>query len=118
MEVSFTDFNPNTPTKDRYEYVSDYISTTFDLDIEDTFYLIKQLKNHRSSVVIYAAAIVDFQFYDGSLCVQIDGDGFWFADSISLENVKEILKITFEDCTYFGQYLPKTDTEWGAWTPR
>jgi hypothetical protein len=116
MEVSFTQFNQNIPTKDHYEYVVDYISHDFDLELEDTFYLVKQLKYNRSSVIIYAQAIADFHIFDNVLHVQIDGEGFWCAENISLETAKEILKVTFEGCEYFGQHIPGTTREWEAYT--
>jgi hypothetical protein len=116
MEVSFKDFNPNTPIKERYEYIVDYISHDFDLKFEDTFYLIKQLKHNQSSVVIFADAVVDFHIFDNVLHVQIDGEGFWYAENISLEIAREILKSTFEGCMDFGQYIPTTEREWEAYT--
>jgi hypothetical protein len=116
MKVNFTDFNRNTPTKDRYEYVIDYISHDFDLEFEDAFYLIKQLKHNRSSVVIYGESIVDFNIYDDFLHVEIDGDGFWFAENIDLEIAKEVLRKAYEGCKYFGKYLPNTTREWESWT--
>ena len=116
MEVSFTDFNPNTPTKDRYEYVIDYISHDFDLEFEDVFYLIKQLKHNRSSVVVYAEAIADFHIFDNALHIQIDGFGFWYADNIDLEMANRILRMIYNGCEEFGKYIPNTNIEWGAWT--
>jgi hypothetical protein len=115
MKISFIDFNPHAPVKDRYEYVIDYISQDFDLDRDETFYLIQQLKHDRSSVVVYGEAIADFQIYDNALHVQIDGDGFWFAENISLEIAEKILTATFEGCKYFGQYIPETNREWEAY---
>lgn len=117
MEVSYTDFNPNSPTKDRYEYVIDYISHDFDLEFEDVFYLIKQLKHNRSSVVIYANAIADFHIFDDVLHIQIDGDGFWYAENIDIETAKEILRKVYEGCGYFGQFVSNTSREWESWTP-
>jgi hypothetical protein len=116
MKVSFIDFNPNTPVKDRYEYVIDYISQDFELNLDETFYLIQQLKHNRSSVIIYGEAIADFHIFDNALCVQIDGDGFWVAENISLEIAEKILTATFEGCEYFGQYIPDTYREWEAYT--
>ena len=51
------------------------------------------------------------------LHVQIDGQGFWFAENIDLEIAGKILKVLFEDCEYFGKYIPETTREWEAWTP-
>lgn len=117
MRISFTDFSPNIPPKDRYEYIIDYICHDFDLDIEDAFYLIKNLKHNQSSVVIYANSIVDFHIFDEKLHVQIDGDGFWFAENLDLEIAKEILRITYEGYLYFGKFISDTGREWDAYTP-
>ncbi|HEY0460837.1 MAG TPA: hypothetical protein VGC97_17000 [Pyrinomonadaceae bacterium] len=92
MRVTFSDFNPNTPIKERYEYIVDYISHDFDLEFEDAFYL-------------------------NALDVQIDGDGLWYAQNIDFETAEEILKAIYEGCEYFGQYLPGTSREWDTWTP-
>ncbi|HEY0770466.1 MAG TPA: hypothetical protein VGD31_09020 [Sphingobacteriaceae bacterium] len=117
MKVTFSDFNPNTPIKERYEYIVDYISHDFDLEFEEAFYLIKQLKHNRSSVIIYGHAVADFLIYDDALDVQIDGAGLWYAQNIDFETAEEILKATYEGLEYFGQYLPGTSREWDTWTP-
>lgn len=116
MQVKFTDFNPNTLIKKHYEYIADYICHDFDLEFEDSLYLIRQLKHNRSSIVIYAQAIVDFHIFDYVLNVQIDGNGFWAAENISLEIASEILRNTFDGCEYFGQYVLTTTKEWEAYT--
>jgi hypothetical protein len=117
MEITFIDFNPNTPIKNKYDYITDYISHDFDLEFEDAFFLIKQLKQNRSSIVVYGKAITEFHIYDNLLHVQIEGSGFWFAENIDLKTARIILKLTFEGCDYFGQYLPHTNKEWEAYTP-
>lgn len=117
MKVDFTDFNPNAILKDRYEYGIDYILHNFDLNFEDTYYLVKQLKHNTNSVVVYAESIADFHLFDEALHVQIDGQGFWFAENIDLEIAGKILKAVFEGCEYFGQYILETKKEWEAWTP-
>lgn len=117
MEITFTDFNPNAPIKNQYDYITDYISHDFDLEFEEAFYLIKQLKHNQSSVVVYGKAFADFHIYDDLLHVQIDGLGFWFAENIDLKTARSILKLTFEGCDYFSQYLPDTNKEWEAYTP-
>lgn len=108
---------PNTPLKDRYEYVVDYISHDFDLAFEDAFYLIKQLKHNRSSVLIFAEAIADFHIYDDVLHVQIDGDGFWYAENIDLDMANAILRMVYNNYGDFGKFIPNTSREWEAWTP-
>ena len=116
MKIGFQDFSPNVPHKDRYECGIDYLWHDFDLEFEDAFYLIKQLKNNRSSVVIYAPlAVVDFYIFDNALHVQIDGDGFWHASNLSLEITKEILRITYEGCEHFGSQISGTNQEWDAY---
>lgn len=116
MKVSFIEFNPNVPVKEHYDYIADYVSTDFDLGLEETYQLIEQLKHNRSSVIVFAEANTDFHIHDGGLCVQIDGAGFWFAENITLEIAKDILKLTFEGCDYFGQYITGTSKEWEAYT--
>jgi hypothetical protein len=105
MKVRFSNFNPNTPIKKRYEYIVDYISHDFDLEFEDAFYLIKQLKHNRSSVIIFGQAVADFLIYDNALDVQIDTDRFWYAQNIDLHSAEEILKATYQGCEKFCQYL-------------
>lgn len=117
MKVSFQDFSPNTPDKDCYERGVDYLWHDFDLNLEDTFYLIEKLKTNRSSVIVYfPLASVDFHLFDNMLCVQIDADGFWFGENINLEMAKEILKVAFEGCSYFGSRIPNTNREWEAYS--
>jgi hypothetical protein len=116
MNVSFQDFSPNLPDKERYERGVDYLWHDFDLEFEDAFHLIKPLKNNRSSVIIYSpSAAVDFYIFDGMLCVQIDGDGFWHETNIDLKIAKEILKATYESCADFGTQIPGTNQQWEAY---
>lgn len=116
MNVGFQDFSPNIPDKDRYENGVDYLWHDFDLEFEDAFYLIKQLKNNRSSVVIYSfSAVVDFYIFDDALHVQIDGDGFWHASDFDLEIAREILRVTYEGYADFGTHIPGTCREWDAY---
>lgn len=117
MKVGFQDFSPNIPNKDRYESGVDYLWHDFDLEFEDTFYLIKQLKTNRSRVIVYApSAIVDFYLFDNMLCVQIDGDGFWHETNVDLETAQEILRVTFEGCEDFGSQISGTNREWECYS--
>jgi hypothetical protein len=88
----------------RYTWLED------DLEFEQAFELIKQLKEHRSSVDIYAPSVcTQFYFFDGELCVQIDGCGFWADSPLDFEDVEKILLATYEDCDDFSGVLPGTD---------
>ncbi len=90
--------------------------TIFDLEFEDAFYLIKQLKRNRSSVAIYAPlATVDFFISNDALEVQIDGDSTWVASDLDLEVAREILRATYEGCEDFGSQIPGTNREWDAY---
>ena len=113
MNVGFQDFRPDVPDKDFYERGVDYLWQDFDLDLADTFNLLKQLKTNRSSLVVYApSVIVDFYIFDNMLCVQIDGDGFWHESDLDLETAKEILRVAFDGCDDFGSQVPGTNRHW------
>jgi hypothetical protein len=115
MNVSFQDFGANVPGKDRYERGVDYLLHEFDLEFEDAFYLVEHLKNNRSSVTVYAAAIVDYYIFDDELNVQIDGDGFWHASELDLDTAKIILRVAFDGCEHFGEQIPSTNREWDVY---
>ena len=116
MNISLKDFGANVPGKDRYERGVDYLWHEFDLDFEDAFYLVKQLKNNRSSVIVHApSAVVDFYVFNDELNVQIDGDGFWHESNIDLEVAREILRVAWEGCEHFGSQIPGTNREWDAY---
>lgn len=117
MNISFQDFSPNIVDKDHYEYGVDYLSYEFNLELEDAFHLLTQLKNNKSNVIAYApSTVVDFYIFDNMLCVQIDSVGFWHQTNISLEVAKKILKATFEGCEDFGSQIPGTSDEWECYT--
>ena len=116
MNVSFNDFGAKVPDKDRYERGVDYLWHEFDLEFEDAFYLIKSLKNNRSSVMICApSAVVDFYIFDDELNVQIDGDGFWHGSNLDLDTAREILRVAVEGCEHFGERIPGTNLEWDVY---
>ena len=116
MKVSFKDFGPKVPDKDRYERGIDYLHHDFDLELDDAFYLISQLKHNRSSVAIYTtSAVVDFFIDRDGLNVQIDGDSTWVASDLDLDVAKEILNATYEGCEDFGTKIPGTTIEWDAY---
>ena len=116
MNVSLKDFGANVPDKARYERGVDYLWHEFDLGFEDAFYLVKQLKNNRSSVTICApSAIVDFYIFDDELNVQIDADGFWHASNLDLDTAKAILRAAFEGCEHFGEQIPGTNLTWDVY---
>jgi hypothetical protein len=116
MKVSFKDFSATVPEKDSYERGVDYLCHEFDLKFEDALYLLKHLRNNRSSLLFYApSAVVDFYIYGGELNVQIDGDRFWHASNLELEAAEEILKATFEGREDFGEQMPGTNREWDVY---
>ena len=116
MNVSLKDFGANVPDKDRYERGIDYLWHEFDLEFEDAFYLVKQLKNNRSSVMVCTpSAIVDFYIFNDELNVQIDADGFWHGSNLDLDTAKEILRVAFKGCEHFGEYIPGTNRNWDVY---
>lgn len=117
MKVSFQDFRPDVPAKNSYISGVDYIWHDLDLEFEEAFHLIKQLKIHRSCLTVYnSSSCVAFYLFDGGLHVQIDGDGFWVAEDVDLQVAREILKVTYADCDDFGTHVPGTNYEWEAYT--
>jgi hypothetical protein len=116
MNVSLKDFGANVSDKDHYERGVDYLWHEFELGLEDAFYLVRSLKNNRSSVTICApSAIVDFYIFDDELNVQIDGDGFWHGSNLDLDTAKEILRVAVAGCEHFGEHMPGTNREWDVY---
>jgi len=75
MKTSFTHFSPNAAVRDHYQRGVDYLEHNFDLEFDDTLYLLRELRNHRSSLSVTAPKC-HLNFYvesDGSLRVEIDG---------------------------------------------
>ena len=114
MKVSFKEFSSNVPDKDRYELGIDYLHHDFDLELEEAFYLVSQLKHNRSSVAIYTpSAVVDFFIDRDGLHVQIDGNSTWA--SSDFDAAREILRAAYEGCEDFGTTIPGTTIEWGSY---
>lgn len=118
MKVSYTHFSPGAVIRERYQKGVDYLEQEFDLGFDDTLYLLKELRNHRSSLWVDTPnSRVEFSIAsDGILCVDIEcwGNGLWAASDITLEAGIEILRIAF-DGGEFGELIPTTDQEWGAY---
>jgi len=115
MRISFSDFGPQVPVKEKYQSGIDYVSHEFDLGFEDAFYLVSQLKTNRSHVDICAPeAMVSFYIFDNELNVQIDGygAGFWHGSNLDLETAREILRMASDGCQDFGQHIPGTSRIW------
>ena len=68
MKVSYTHFSPDAPIRDQYQEGADYLTHHFDFGFDETLDLLKELKNHRSSVYV-EAPVCSLDFYiesDGS----------------------------------------------------
>jgi hypothetical protein len=118
MKVSYTHFSPNAPIRDLYQEGVDYLRHDFDFGFEDALYLLKELKNQRSSLWVDAPAC-SLNFYiesDGSLWVEIYGNnGLWVVSEIDLATGIEILRIAF-DGGEFGDQIPTTNRTWDAYS--
>ena len=118
MKVSYTHFSPNAPVRNLYQEGADYLRHDFDFGFEDALYLLKELKNHRSSLWVDVPAC-GLNFYiesDGSLWVEIYGNnGLWAVSEIDLVVGTEILRIAF-DGGEFGEHIPTTSREWDAYS--
>ena len=118
MKVTFDHFSPNAIERERYKEGVDYLSHKFDLEFDDTSYLLKELKNHRSSLSLDAPrCFVTFSIdRDGALSVDLDTDtGLWAAGEVGMQAAIEIVRRAFAG-EEFGWNIPTTDEEWGGYS--
>ena len=118
MKVSFTHFSPNAVVRVHYQRGVDYLEHNFDLEFNDTLYLLRELRNDRSSLSVTAPKC-HLNFYvesDGSLRVEIDGvNGLWADPGVEVEVAVKILRMAFAD-QEFGKFIPTTNREWDAYS--
>jgi len=118
MKTSFTHFSPNAATRDHYKQGVDYLTHDFDLEFDDTLYLLRELRNHRSSLSVEASRN-SLGFYvesDGSLRVEIyDLNGLWADSEVEIGVAIEILRMAFAG-QEFGKFIPTTNREWDAYS--
>ena len=93
----------------------------FDFGFDETLFLLRELKNDRSCLLIRATnSALDFYISetDGKdvLWIELDQqDGLWAVAEINLEIGTEILRMAFAD-EQFGIHIPLTDREWDAYS--
>ena len=118
MKVSFTHFSSDAPIKPFYQQAVDYLVHEFDLKFEDAAYLLRELRNHRSSLWVNALTC-SLNFYiesDKSLRVEIYGDnGLWADSEVEMPIDIEILKQAYEGGE-FREFIPTTNKEWDAYS--
>jgi hypothetical protein len=118
MMVIYRHFSPGAVVRDRYQEGVDYLDHEFDLGFDDTLYLLKELKNHRSTLYIYAPECSLHFHIDSKKTLWVDMDcnnnGLWAASEITMDAAVEILRIAFDDGE-FGELIPTTNQEWGAY---
>ena len=119
MKVIFDHFSPDAVERERYQQGVDYLSHDFDLEFDDTLYLLTNLKNHRSKLLVTVPE-VHLNFYiesDGSLRVEIDDykTGLWADSEVDLRVATEILRMAFAGES-FRETIPTTDREWDAYS--
>ncbi len=117
MKVSYIQYSSNAPIRDRYQEGVDYLCHDFDFGVEETLYLIQELKSDRSRVFVTGpTSALNFHFDRESLWVEIDDvTGLWAVSEIDLELAAAILRIAAEG-TGFGEHIPTTDREWDAYS--
>lgn len=118
LKVQFSHFSPDVPAKNLYRQGVDYLSHEFELEFADALHLLKELKNHRSDLVINAPfAWLDFYIEeDNSLWVEIGGhNGLWAVSEIDLGIGEEILRIAYQGGD-FGEQIPTTNRTWDAYS--
>ncbi|HEY0761935.1 MAG TPA: hypothetical protein VGD61_06140 [Pyrinomonadaceae bacterium] len=119
MKVLYTHYSAGAPIRERYQPGVDYLCHEFDLGFEDTLYLLKELKNYRSSLLIqvgYSHMRFDVES-DNTLSVELDSysNGLWAVAQITVDVAVETLRIAV-DGDEFGEHIPTTDREWDAYT--
>jgi hypothetical protein len=111
-------YSPNAVIRDRYQEGVDYLSHDFDLELDEALHLLKQLKNHRSSISVTAPESC-LHFYidiDESLRVEIDHwNGLWADSQVEFEEAIEILRMA-SACQEFGTRVPTSNREWDAYS--
>jgi hypothetical protein len=117
MKVSYKHFSPGAVIRERYREGVDYLEHNFDLGFDDILYLLKELKNDRSQLWVYApeCTLGVFIHGDSTLSVDIDSCDLWAASEITLDAAVEILRMAF-DSEEFGELIPTTNQEWGAYS--
>ena len=95
MKVTFDHFSPGAVERERYKEGVDYLSHNFDLEFDDTRYLLTNLKNHRSRLLVTVPR-VHLHFYiesDCSLRVEVDDyeTGVWADTEVDPGVATEIL---------------------------
>ena len=121
MKVIFDHFSSGAVERERYQEGVDYLSHNFDLEFDDTLYLLTNLKNHRSRLLVTVPK-VQLHFYieyDRSLRVEIDDyeTGLWADTEVDLRIATEILRMAFAGES-FREVIPTTDREWDAYSIR
>ena len=118
MKVYFEHFSPNAVERERYQEGVDYLKHKFDLEFDDTLYLLKELKNNRSTLSLDAphCYVQFFVDQEGSLSVDVDTDtGLWGFADVTMEAAIEIVRRAFAG-EEFGWNIPTTDQEWDAYS--
>ena len=119
MKVILDHFSPDAVERERYQEGIDYLRHNFDLEFDDTLYLLINLKNHRSRLFIFVPKVhLHFYIeYYGSLRVEVDDyeSGLWADTEVDLGIATEILRMAFAGES-FGEAIPTTDREWDAYS--
>lgn len=118
MKVYFDHYSPNAVERERYQEGVDYLRHKFDLEFDDTLYLLKELKNNHSTLSLDAPQCYVQFFVDqeGSLSVDLDTvTGLWAFAEVTMEAAIEIVRRAFTG-EEFGWNIPTTDQEWGAYS--
>ena len=119
MKVIFTHYSPGAVERERYQEGIDYLSHNFDLEFDDTLYLLTNLNNHRSSLLVTVPKVHLHYYieYDGSLRVEVDDyeTGLWADTEVDLGIATEILRMAFAGQS-FGEIIPTTNREWDAYS--
>lgn len=117
MLVRYKHFSPGAVIRNRYQEGVDYLEHEFDLEFDDTLYLLRELRDRNNLWIDTPECTLNFSI-DGeaNLWVDIDGkNNFWAASEITLDAAVEILRIAIAGGP-FDEHIPTTDQEWGAYS--
>jgi hypothetical protein len=119
MKVHFNHFSAAAVERERYQEGVDYLSQEFDLEFEDTLYLLTSLKNRRCTLSVKAphSSLYFYVADDSSLRVEIDDfeSGLWADTEVDLGIATEILRMASVGQS-FGETIPTTEREWDAYS--
>lgn len=118
MKLTFEEYKPGTPERERYELGVDYFEHQQEVNPEEAFEFVERLNHERDRIYIRdpESDLLDiWKEEDGTLWVEIMGDNFWATSAVSTDSLKEIIGMVSRR-EPFNDYIPGTDQIWDAYS--